>query len=192
MRKIVQELDNPIDNLLIDIADLLSPIAYFLKLTPNILTTISIIFSGYTVYYINYHDFTTASYMYMISYYFDCWDGFFARKYKMYSKFGDLYDHIADILKFTFISYTLFIINYNKFLFYAPIVLILSILFNIHLGYQELYYDKPESNVLGIIKNLCPIKDKNDKTEISNILKYTKWFGCGTFNLIFCFIIYFY
>ena len=124
--------------------------------------------------------------MYMISYYFDCMDDFFARKYKMYSKFGDLYDHIADIFKFSSISYILFTINYNKFIVYSPIVFILSILFNIHLGYQELYYDKDE------IKNICPIKDKNNKDEISNILKYTRWFGCGTFNLIFSIIIYYY
>jgi phosphatidylglycerophosphate synthase len=192
MRKIEPEFDNPIDNILIDIAEILSPIAYFFWLTPNVLTTISIIFSGLTVYYLNEYNFGMASYMYMISYYFDCWDGFFARKYKMYSKFGDLYDHIADILKFTSISYMLFIINNSKFLFYCPFIVILSILFNIHLGYQELYYDKPESDVLGIIKKLCPIKDKNDKKAISQILKYTRWFGCGTFNLIFCFIIYFY
>jgi hypothetical protein len=190
MRKIAREFENPIDNILIDIAQLLSPIAYFLRLTPNILTTISIIFSGITFYYIKEYNFHIASYMYMISYYFDCMDGFFARKYKMYSKFGDLYDHIADIFKFSSISYILFTINYNKFIVYSPIVFILSILFNIHLGYQELYYDKDESYVLGLIKNICPIKDKNNKDEISNILKYTRWIGCGTFNLIFSIIIY--
>jgi hypothetical protein len=128
----------------------------------------------------------------MISYYFDCWDGFFARKYKMYSKFGDLYDHIADVFKFTSVTYMLYSINYYKFIFYIPLIIILSILFNVHLGYQELYYDKQESDVLGIIKRLCPIKDKNNKESILEILQYTRWFGCGTFNLIYCLIIYFY
>lgn len=190
MRKIAREYENPMDNILIDIAQLLSPVAYFLGLTPNILTTISIIFSGLTVYNINKYNFHVASYMYMISYYFDCWDGFFARKYKMYSKFGDLYDHVADIFKFICILYSLFTINYNKFLFYSPFIFLFSILFNFHLGYQELYYDKNESDILAIIKKLCPIKDKNDKESILKILKKTKWIGCGTFNLVFAIIIY--
>ena len=50
MRKIAREFENPIDNILIDISQLLSPIAYFLGLTPNILTTFSIIFSGISFY----------------------------------------------------------------------------------------------------------------------------------------------
>jgi hypothetical protein len=192
MRKISRHFENPIDNILIDIAELLSPISYFLGLTPNILTTISIIFSGVSVYYLKERNFPSASYMYMIAYYFDCMDGFFARKYKMYSKFGDLYDHVADIFKFSSVTYMLYTINYEKFMFYAPCILISSILFNIHLGYQELYYDKDESYVLGLIKKICPIKDKNDKKSIANILKYSRFVGCGTFNLIFCFIIYTY
>jgi phosphatidylglycerophosphate synthase len=193
MRKVLRDFENPIDNILIDIAELLSPIAYFFGLTPNILTTISVIFSGFTLYYLKELNFSMASYMYMISYYFDCWDGFFARKYKMYSKFGDLYDHIADIIKFSSVSYMLFSINYQKFLFYTPIMIIFALLFNINLGYQELYYDKSnESNFLEIIKKLCIIKDKNNKKSILQILQYTKWLGCGTFNLIFCLIIYFY
>ena len=192
MRKISRELENPIDNILIDIAELLSPIAYFLRLTPNILTTISIFFTIICIYYLNIHNFHNASYMYMISYYFDCMDGFYARKYKMYSKFGDLYDHIADLFKFISILYTLCKIDYIKFILYIPSLISLILFFNIHLGYQELYYGKNESLFLSFSKKLCYIKNINDKEKLSNILKYTRWFGCGTFNLIFCLIIYYY
>ncbi len=192
MRKIEREYENPIDNILIDIAELLSPIAYFMKLTPNILTTISVIMTGICIYDLSIKNYGKASLMYMIAYYFDCWDGHFARKYKMYSKFGDYYDHFADVFKFSSVSYMLFNINHHKFIIYTPPVFVLSILFNIHLGYQELYYDKPESDTLKMTTYLCPIEDKNDKKSILDILKYTRWFGCGTFNLVFCLIIYFY
>ncbi len=192
MRKIAREYDNFIDNILIDICEVLSPIAYFLGLTPNILTTISVIFTGISTYYLYNYNYNIASLMYMIAYYFDCMDGYYARRYKMYSKFGDYYDHFADIFKFSSISFVLYKNNHDKFIMYIPFIFILAILFNIHIGYQELYYDKPESDILGLLTKICPIKDKNDKNELSNILQYTKWFGCGTFNLIFAIIIYLY
>jgi len=194
MRKISREYENPIDNILIDISEYLSPYAYYFRLTPNILTTISILFSGYTVYLLLNSKYLLASFMYLVSYYFDCMDGHFARKYKMYSKFGDYYDHIADIFKFVSILCTLFYINSVKFLTFIPTILFYLILFNIHLGYQEIYYNKNESDILNILKQLCsiPIRNKNDKITILNIMSYTKYFGCGTFNLIMMlFIIYY-
>ena len=196
MRKIAREYENPIDNILIDISEYLSPYAYYCRLTPNILTTISILFSGYTVYLLLNSNYFLASFMYLISYYFDCMDGYFARKYKMYSKFGDYYDHIADIFKFVSVLYTLFYINRVKFITFIPSVLLYFILFNIHLGYQEIYYDKNDSDILNIVKNICLVtisnNNKNNKIIILNIMSYTRYFGCGTFNLIMMLFIIFY
>ena len=85
MRKIERMYENPIDNILIDLADIASPYAYYIGLTPNILTTISIGFIGLTTYLLLRSNFIYASVFYMIAYFFDCMDGFFARKYKLYS-----------------------------------------------------------------------------------------------------------
>ena len=116
------------------------------------------------------------------------------RKYKMYSKFGDYYDHIADIFKFVSVLYTLFYINYVKFLTFIPSILFYFILFNIHLGYQEIYYDKNDSDILNIVKNICliTISNKDNKITILHIMSYTRYFGCGTFNLIMMLFIIFY
>jgi len=195
MRKISRIYENPIDNILIDISEYLSPYAYYCGLTPNILTTISILFSGYTIYLLLNSNYLLASFMFLISYYFDCMDGHFARKYKMYSKFGDYYDHIADIFKFVSVLYTLFYINYVKFFTFIPSILFYFVLFNIHLGYQEIYYDKNDSDILNIVKNICLLtinNNKDNKITILNIMSYTRYFGCGTFNIIMMlFIIYY-
>jgi len=192
MRKISREYENPIDNILIDICEILSPIAYSLYLTPNILTTISILFTMRSIYLITKSYYILASINYMISYYFDCMDGFFARKYKMYSKFGDYYDHFADILKFTSTSGILLYDNFYLGMKYIPFMLILGLLFNIHMVYQEMYYDKPEeSETLHFVKKYIPIliNDSKNKKEILDKLTYTRYFGCGTFQIIYFFII---
>ena len=56
---------------------------------------------------------------YLISYSFDCIDGHIARKYKMFSKYGDIYDHVSDAFKFALIFITLIYIDFCLiFLYY--------------------------------------------------------------------------
>jgi len=43
------------------------------------------------------NQFALSAFSYLISYMFDCWDGYYARKYNMESKFGDYYDHVSDM-----------------------------------------------------------------------------------------------
>ena len=50
MRKIDSNLENPIDNILIDICDFILPTLKVLNFTPNMLTTISLIFGLLSVY----------------------------------------------------------------------------------------------------------------------------------------------
>ena len=46
--------------------------------------------------------------LWFLSYYFDCADGKMARKFKMISKFGDIYDHTSDIIKHLLLFYVLY------------------------------------------------------------------------------------
>jgi phosphatidylglycerophosphate synthase len=51
---------------------------------------------------------------YFISYFFDCCDGYYARKYNMCTKFGDFYDHVKDwVINFLFIGLLIYR-NKNK------------------------------------------------------------------------------
>ena len=103
MRKIIKEFENPIDNIIIDIVEKITPFLYRTGHTPNIITTYSFIFGLLSVHYLNKNDITKFVLFYMISYFFDCIDGFMARKYNMTTKFGDLYDHITDTIVFVLI-----------------------------------------------------------------------------------------
>lgn len=183
MRKITEDCENPLDNILIHISDISCEYAHNIGLTPNMLTTISIIFCGITVILLLKSYFYIAAITFLISYYFDCMDGHFARKYNMVTVFGDYYDHIADFGKLIAVLYTLYILDSRKFFIILPFLIILFILSGVHLGCQELYYDTNESATLAMTKYLCIANDKKDKTSIINALHITRYFGCGTFNI---------
>jgi hypothetical protein len=82
-----------------------------------------------------------------------------------------------------------FVLNKNVFLNMLPILVIVGILVQVHLGCQEIYYtisnNTPDAvDTLSYTKKLCPSKDKN----VNNILRFTRFFGCGTSILLFSLI----
>jgi len=183
MRKITCDCENPLDNILIDISDYMCPYAKKYNLTPNILTTFSLIFCGISALLLLNKQYLLAAFMYLISYYFDCMDGHFARKYNMVTKFGDYYDHVADFTKVLLILYVLYFVNSKKFFRILPFIIFFILLSFVHLGCQEIYYDTPESDILSILKHSCPVNNKDDKSMIINTLGITRYFGCGTFTI---------
>ncbi len=184
VNKIPQEYENPIDVFLLKLID--SHLDFFksLSFTPNILTTLSLIFGIMSAYMIYDDHFLIASLLYIVAYYFDCADGKFARKFNMTSKFGDYYDHISDVFKIVLTLYALYKTNNKYFSYLLIIAPLLLLLLCIQMGYQEIIYDKDDSDSLSSLKILVN-KDKHPEKTI----KYTKYFGCGTINLIIAIII---
>ncbi len=185
VNKIPEEYENPVDILLLKLVDTQLDFYKSLCLTPNILTTFSLVAGLYSAYMIYTGDFIVGSILYMVAYYFDCADGKFARKFNMTSKFGDYYDHISDVFKLIFTVYALYVTNptyFGNLIIIAPLLLLLLC---IQMGYQEIIYDKEDSGSLHALKTLVG-KDKNPE----NTIKYTKYFGCGSINLIIAIIIF--
>lgn len=181
MRKIPPELDNPIDNVLIDIANSMSNIFYQSGFTPNVLTSISLTL-GITSAYLMYKDnYTLAALLYFASYYFDCFDGFFARKYDMETPFGDFFDHLSDWFKFVLIFYVMYLKNKKLVFIYFFIFLFLLSFTYIHIGCQEEIYDKRDMQPMLRIF-MCP-------GNPYDIAKYARYMGSGTINLIFTLMI---
>ena len=193
MRKIPAEFENPIDNYILDIADYVTPGFYNAGFTPNMVTTISNIAGIIVILLLLNAKYYWAALFYMIAYFFDCLDGHLARTYKMTSVFGDYYDHISDVIKLTATLITLYYIDSNKFLKILPIIIGSFILMAMHVGCQEKYYNSKESDTLNFTKKLCPV-DINNKIDLENKMRYTKYFGCGTGNIIIsaCIIYYSY
>ena len=190
MRKIKSKYENDIDNILIDLSEYLSPYFKNLNMTANDITTLSLIFGLISIYCLYYDYYNHSALFYFISYFFDVMDGYYARKYKITSKFGDFYDHIKDICV-GILLYGLLLCKVNKYnndylIYYIITIVIFFILMNCMLACQENIYNKNEKNenFLDFHRYLCK---NNPKQKI----QYFKYVGCGTFNLIIsCLIIY--
>tara|TARA_Y100000389_G_C17286929_1_gene425949 strand:- start:160 stop:735 length:576 start_codon:yes stop_codon:yes gene_type:complete len=182
-RKLKIEDENPIDNLIYEIVESLDPIFYRLNFTPNIITTLSLLtglLSGYYFYKNNY----ICIPLYIISYILDCSDGYFARKYKMTSKFGDYYDHISDTIKNVLIIYIIYMKAKPKYKNEIFLLILLFIILSFyHMSLQELVYNKKEdSSSLNILNDHVDL-DKNN-------IYWSRYFGGGTVTLIIVIMIY--
>ncbi len=184
VNKIDQIYECPCDIYLLNFID--THLDYYKKLgfTPNMITTISIIFGLLSMYNIFKDNHAIAAILLLIAYYFDCVDGKLARKYNMQTVVGDYYDHFGDVFKIVIIIYALYKTNPMKFNKIKFLLMILILLMIIHLGYQETIYDFNESPTLDFAKSIV----KRDKTP-HNTIQYTKFFGCGTFVLILSLIV---
>jgi len=189
MRKIERKYENPIDNVLLDIIEAVSPTFYKLGFNANGITTLSLIFGLLSIFFLYKGSIYLFMISYSISYFFDCMDGYFARRYKFVSKFGDYYDHIKDMSVFI----GLLIIIFLKYrcspitLIIGTIVLVVfSIIMNMYLGCQEKIYAKTksdESPTLEHLKNTCP-------GDPENSIKYLRYFGTGTYAILFIIIVF--
>jgi phosphatidylserine synthase len=85
VNKIPEEYENPVDVLVLKLVDKHLDFYKSICMTPNMLTTFSLVAGLYAAYMIYTGDFVIASILYVVAYYFDCADGKFARKFKMIS-----------------------------------------------------------------------------------------------------------
>tara|TARA_Y100000389_G_C17369064_1_gene467989 strand:- start:317 stop:904 length:588 start_codon:yes stop_codon:yes gene_type:complete len=182
-RKISTNIENPIDNILIDISYQLGKVFKILNITPNMITTMSLLFTLIGIDYMYNSSYKIAGILYFIGYFFDCMDGNYARTYNMTSQFGDYYDHIGDTIKCIFLLVCIYFIKIKRKtkIIIINIIFVLGLLMLQHLGCQEQIKDKKDKSVLEIFNTLCSNKE---------FIKYTKYLGCGTVQLIISLFIF--
>jgi len=182
-RKIPPHLENPIDNILIDLCDRLIP---FINATPNQITIFRLILGIIFIYKLNCRTNKLFTILFIIFFYFlDCLDGHLARKTNQVTIIGDYLDHISDII---FIIGLLKFIISKKYKNKNEILIILIIFFYlsfVHLGLQQKNYklnNKKTNNEL--LDNLNKIHSLSYEH-----IKWTRYFGTGTLMFILIIII---
>ena len=172
MRKLPTNFENPVDNFIYLFVPSQSKL--FDKLSPNMITTISVIFSTLSIYYFIKDKYELSTLFYILSYFYDCVDGFHARRKNQVTTFGDYYDHMSDNIANLIFFYLLYnkFKNKNYFIYIIIFITIFNILMYCHLTLQEIYYDDKPSSFLNILQ----IKDK----KLIKYINFTKFFGCGT------------
>nr|QBK88532.1 MAG: CDP-alcohol phosphatidyltransferase [Mimivirus LCMiAC01] len=195
-RKFPRKLENPVDNLILDVGDVLSPIFKKLNFTPNTLTFISMILGLLAIYFYAKKKYVWSAIMFFISYMFDCFDGYYARKYKMVTKFGDIFDHAKDVIVTVGILWLIYnkyktAPDLRKYLPFVYIILAVTVL-PMYLGCQAIYHDhKTKSNdsmTLNPTKRMCPTKDPK---KIPSVMKILRYGGAASTQLYLCFLILF-
>lgn len=155
-RKIEAKYESYLTQILISLCDYVSPFFYKLNFTPNHITLLSIIITYLGIYNLYIKRYFLFLVLWLIGFFFDCLDGYFARKYKMETKFGDELDHLGDITKFILLLFVISILK--KIKIKTKILVILLILFSYIIslwdtGCQEKYYNK--KSILTIFEKLC-------------------------------------
>ena len=185
--------DNPFDVALFNFIDTHLHLYHQLNFTPNAVTTLSL-FTGILCAYLIYKkQYLYAGFAYMISYYLDCVDGKLARKYNMVTKFGDFYDHLSDVTKLVIIVYALYVNDKHKLVKMLLILIPLFILSLFHFGCQQALYDNTSCCLLNNALSDSPTLDifKLPKETCNTLIHDTKYFGCGTFQLVFTIMLIF-
>lgn len=177
MRKIPDIAENPVDHMLLQIADYIIPTLKATGHTPNLITTYSFALGLLAVFYLWTGRVVMFSAAYLASYFFDCVDGHMARRYKMTSEFGDMYDHITDILVGVALAWT----AYTKYKSVAGVGIVAVFLFFTwlmfkHIGCQQQLKNNEIPESLDKLKSVCPQKED---------INWTRYFGTGSYTL-FC------
>ena len=187
--KLPNYYDDPVDLFYKKYIDILNPYFKNAGITPNMITSISFFFGLLTCYLYYKSYYILAGLSYIISYFFDTMDGYFARIYGMGSVFGSYYDSISDnvvvlIIVFLFYKKSGFINSSIK-------VSIIGILLFFALGCiyqmscQEKYTKKTnEEHVSDGLAFLDNVKCKDFEH-----MKYTRYFGTGVCTLVVAILI---
>lgn len=179
MRKIPREFENPLDDILIDWADQMSVILRATNHSPNVITTYSFVSALAALWALALGNIGWFGVLWALQYFWDCVDGHYARKYKMVTQFGDVYDHITDIIGtvgLAFLVYT----KYHPSPWIYVIIGILAILLGIHTGCQQKVYNQQQSQnqqeeeTMDSFKNMC---------QDTSWIRWTRFFGFGTFQV---------
>jgi phosphatidylglycerophosphate synthase len=180
--KIGEEQESSFNSFIYSIVKKIVPTFYDLGLTPNLITTISLYFSYWSYIYLLQKNKLCILY-YIIYTILDYADGYMARMYEMQSKFGDIYDHVRDIIFHTFI--------FNKIIPNKKLVaiFIVSLVLSLNsFGCQEIVYEATCNNnynsTIGWLKPFCT----------NNILldEFNKVIGSGSIYLGTIIIMYIY
>jgi hypothetical protein len=187
MSKTDVNIQNPLDNIMYKLSDNLSDTFYRNNFTPNEVTTLSnITFIIMMIFLYNSYNYI-AAFLLLVSFFFDCLDGFMARKYKMTSNFGNLYDHISDYIKIITLLISLYILNKEKFIKILPVLIIFTIITMSYAKCEEIINNSGQTSLIPSL--FCPLSNHED---IISYMDNTKYLGGGSsILLLFVIIIYY-
>jgi phosphatidylglycerophosphate synthase len=184
MSKSNKNIQSPFDNIMYKLSDDISDTFYNNNFTPNEVTTLSnITWIVMLIFLYNSYNYI-AAFLLLISFFFDCLNGFMARKYKMSSNFGNIYDHTSHIIKFILLMILFYKINKEKLFKILPVIIIFLILSWSYTKCEEINNNIDETSFVPI--SLCPASTPEGRYSY---MQYVKYFGAGSLNILLAILI---
>ncbi|AYV83587.1 MAG: CDP-alcohol phosphatidyltransferase [Hyperionvirus sp.] len=193
VKKLPDHLGDPVDNIFASGADFFCPLFKCFGATPNLITSLSLVAGLGAIYQVWRENYKSGALLFILAYFLDVMDGFYARKYNMETKFGDWYDHISDTIKngimLLLVIYLLFV---NEKYFVIGIIILVCCMVFINLGCQEKYVELVKSEVMESVSlnNFKWMCRAGEKDSVSRQLSVIRFAGPGIGILIISGIIY--
>ncbi len=183
-----KNFDSVVDNVMYNLSDNVSPILYKYNITPNQITVLGIITGLMASYYLYIDELHLSLLFITISSFFDNLDGHHARKYKLTSKFGDLLDHIGDIIKVCCLIYVLYVKYFKHFYNIKELfIVILIVILIVNFVHNSCIYEILDKHNTIFNRKFCVYPTN----YIENILSITKYFQ-NTILLVYLYIYLYY
>lgn len=186
--KLPSHYDDPVDIFYKKYIDVINPHFKEANMTPNMITTISLLFGLLTCYLYYKSHYVLAGLSYVVSYFFDVMDGHFARIYDMGSVFGSYYDSVSDNA-IALLLLILFYTNANISFFSKMVIFSIIAIFGIGAAYQMSCQEKyvKKTNEKHVSEGLAFLDGL--KCHSFENMRYARFFGTGVTNLVISIII---
>jgi hypothetical protein len=181
-RKITSDHEAILDDYLISACEPVSTKLHDISFTPNMITTIGLVMGILSILFLWKKHYMLSFVFLWLCYWFDCLDGYYARKYKMETQFGDYYDHFRDIfvISIMVILLTIKLQSPYRYFFIATIVMCMYFVM-VQMSCQEKVSKYKNANkTLDVFDNICPS---------DGFIRYSRIAGCGTLILCISFFI---
>jgi phosphatidylglycerophosphate synthase len=171
--KLSDEHENPVDILFLRLGDCIRPALRSTGHTPNVITTYSFVCGLASVYALYRGRVPAFAVLFLLSYFFDCVDGQYARAYGMTTEWGDWYDHATDVVVLALLAVVV-TVRYRAALTpaYGVAAAAVVALMLVNFGCQQrAYAGQRPPETLDAVRGLCPS---------DGMLPWTRFFGSGT------------
>jgi phosphatidylglycerophosphate synthase len=189
--KIPVELETPYDNLMYFIGSKYLDLFKFFGATPNILTIVGGLVMLLYIFAFMKRKYGLAALAVAVSFWFDCFDGQFARYHNMTSKRGAQLDQVVDRLRDIIILVSIVLsqisLRYKVVCFVVFAILMTTAFYNTSCQ-QQYFSSKSTSKDTSHMGSIFTMTCHNNPSQQ---LQYTRYFGTGTrYVFIMCFLLY--
>ena len=184
-RKLSPEHENPVDNIIY--SHIVEPLTPLLRkhmpwLTPNHITYASIACGVIGIYCFIQQSYIVSALFILASMIIDSFDGYYARKYNMTSKYGDYLDHISDWFLLLAIMIC-FALTSSRFKYFRIAVFLAS---SLTMAKQ---FRCQENMINGTSETINFATQMFTCDDPQKTIKVTRYFGYGTHAIITCLLI---